>query len=49
MNPTLKARVCRLDFWINPIFDELLAAQPQLASQVRRGQRAPRAGCVSAP
>jgi D-3-phosphoglycerate dehydrogenase len=34
MNPTLKARVCRLDFWINPIFDELLAAQPQLALQM---------------
>lgn len=34
VNSMLKARVCRLDFWINPVFDELIGAQPQLALQV---------------
>lgn len=27
-------QVCRLDFWINPVFDEMIQANPQLALQV---------------
>lgn len=33
------AQVCRLDFWINPVFDEVVASHPHLALNVlaRRG------------
>lgn len=34
MTTSLKARVCRLDLWINPVFDEILSTQTQLALQV---------------
>ncbi|WP_395606414.1 hydroxyacid dehydrogenase [Pseudomonas sp. B22129] len=27
-------QVCRLDFWISPVFDEMILSQPQLALQV---------------
>lgn len=44
-----KARVCRLDFWINPVFDELLAADPHLALQVlsRQGDDAATADALA--
>lgn len=32
MNPVM--HVCRLDFWISPVFDEMIQADPQLALQV---------------
>lgn len=34
MTVPFKARVCRLDLWINPVFDEIITPQPQLELQV---------------
>ncbi|OPG72137.1 3-phosphoglycerate dehydrogenase [Pseudomonas ogarae] len=34
MTTSPKARVCRLDLWINPVFDELITSQSQLTLQV---------------
>ncbi|WP_235867951.1 hypothetical protein [Pseudomonas ogarae] len=34
MTTLSKARVSRLDLWINPIFDELISSQSQLSLQV---------------